>query len=240
MYGVEGERRLPEFELSWLSGYEGSRPVRVGNAAVDQLQLDVYGEVMDVLDLACRSGCEPDPHAWDIQRAFLDFLESAWRAPDEGIWEVRPRRHFTHSKVMAWVAFDRAVKAIEQLGRPGPLDRWRRLRDAIHDEVCREAFDPKRGTFTQSYGSSASTRACCRSPSWAFSPRATPAWWGQSRPSSASCAKEASSCATEPTTVTWTACPPAKGPFSPAASGWPMPSAPSGGGTTHKRCSNDC
>ncbi|MDA8072843.1 MAG: glycoside hydrolase family 15 protein [Actinomycetota bacterium] len=156
MYGVEGERRLPEIELDWLSGYEGSRPVRVGNAAVDQLQLDVYGEVMDVLHLACLSGCDLDSHAWEIQRAFLDFLESAWQAPDEGIWEVRgPRRHFAHSKVMAWVAFDRAVKAVEGLGRPGPSSRWRRLRDAIHDEVCREAFDPERGTFTQSYGSRA-------------------------------------------------------------------------------------
>ena len=156
MYGVKGERRLPELELDWLTGYEGSQPVRVGNAAVEQLQLDVYGEVMDVLHLACLSGCDLDPHAWDIQRAFLDFLESAWQAPDEGIWEVRgPRRHFTHSKVMAWVAFDRAVKAVEQLGRPGPSENWRRLRDAIHDEVCREAFDPGRGTFTQSYGSRA-------------------------------------------------------------------------------------
>ena len=156
MYGVEGERRLPELELDWLSGYEGSRPVRVGNAAVDQLQLDVYGEVMDVLHLACLSGCDLDTHAWEVQRAFLDFLESAWQAPDEGIWEVRgPRRHFTHSKVMAWVAFDRAVKAVEQLGRPGPSARWRRLREAIHDEVCREAFDPERGTFIQSYGSRA-------------------------------------------------------------------------------------
>ena len=156
MYGVEGERRLAELELDWLRGYEGSRPVRVGNAAVDQLQLDVYGEVMDVLHLACLSGCDLDLHAWNIQQAFLDFLESAWQAPDEGIWEVRgPRRHFTHSKVMAWVAFDRAVKAVEQLGRPGPSEKWRRLRDAIHDEVCREAFDPGRGTFTQSYGSKA-------------------------------------------------------------------------------------
>ncbi len=116
------------------------------------------------------SGCEPDTHAWDIQRAFLDFLELAWQGPDEGIWEVRPRRHFTHSKVMAWVAFDRAVKAIEQLGRPGPLDRWRRLRDAIHDEVCREAFDPKRGTFTQSYGSSALDASLLQIPLVGFLP----------------------------------------------------------------------
>jgi GH15 family glucan-1,4-alpha-glucosidase len=175
MYGVEGERRLPELELDWLSGYEGSRPVRVGNAAVDQLQLDVYGEVMDVLHLACLSGCDLDTHAWEIQRAFLTFLESAWQAPDEGIWEVRgPRRHFTHSKVMAWVAFDRAVKAVEQLGRPGPSERWRQLRDAIHDEVCRKGFDPQRGTFTQSYGSRALDASLLLLPLVGFLPPSDP------------------------------------------------------------------
>jgi GH15 family glucan-1,4-alpha-glucosidase len=171
MYGVGGERRLPELELGWLPGYESSRPVRVGNAAVDQFQLDVYGEVMDVLHLARQSGLGPDSHAWEIQRAFLDFLESAWRRPDEGIWEVRgPRRHLTHSKVMAWVAFDRAVKAVEQLGLPGPLARWRCLRSAVHDEVCREAFDAKRGTFTQSYGSSALDASLLQIPLVGFLP----------------------------------------------------------------------
>ena len=175
MYGVKGERRLPELELDWLSGYEGSRPVRVGNAAVDQFQLDVFGEVMDALYLACLSGCDLDRHAWDVQRAFLDYLESAWQAPDEGIWEVRgPRRHFTHSKVMAWVAFDRAVKAVEGLGRPGPSERWRRLRDAIHDEVCREAFDPARGTFTQSYGSGALDASLLLLPLLGFLPPRDP------------------------------------------------------------------
>lgn len=154
MYGMRGERRLPEFELPWLRGYEGSRPVRVGNAAVTQRQLDVYGEVMDALHLARRAGLASDADAWALQRALMDHLEEAWTQPDEGIWEVRgPRRHFTHSKVMAWVAFDRAVKAVEQLGASGPLERWRAVRADVHDEVCREGFDARRQTFTQYYGS---------------------------------------------------------------------------------------
>ena len=154
MYGMRGERRLIELELPWLSGYEGSRPVRIGNAAATQLQLDVYGEVMDALHLARRAGLAADPHAWALQHALVRHLEIAWREPDEGIWEVRgPRRHFTHSKVMAWVAFDRAVKAVERHGAPGPVDRWRQLRDQVHGEVCRAGYDPRRNTFTQYYGS---------------------------------------------------------------------------------------
>jgi GH15 family glucan-1,4-alpha-glucosidase len=154
MYGMRGERRLPEFELSWLPGYEQSRPVRVGNAAATQLQLDVYGEVMDAMHLARRAGIAPDPAAWALQRALMDHLEGAWREPDEGIWEVRgPRRHFTHSKVLVWVAFDRAIKAVERYGMDGPVDRWRQLRAEVHDEVCRCAFDQQRNTFTQYYGS---------------------------------------------------------------------------------------
>ncbi len=154
MYGMRGERRLPEFELPWLPGYEGSRPVRVGNAAATQLQLDVYGEVMDALHMARGAGLEKDADAWALECALMQHLETAWREPDEGIWEVRgPRRHFTHSKVMVWVAFDRAVKAVERHGMPGPVERWRRLRDEVHAEVCREAFDPTHNTFTQYYGS---------------------------------------------------------------------------------------
>ena len=154
MYGVEGTRRLPELELPWLPGYEGSRPVRTGNAAVDQLQLDVYGEVMDALHLSRRVGIEPDAASWALQKALVTFLERAWCQPDEGIWEVRgPRRHFTHSKVMAWVAFDRAVKAVERYGLGGPVDRWRQLRTEVHREVCQRGFDAGRNTFTQSYGS---------------------------------------------------------------------------------------
>jgi GH15 family glucan-1,4-alpha-glucosidase len=154
MYGTQGERRFPELELTWLPGYEESRPVRTGNAAVNQFQLDVYGEVMDALHLARRAGIPPDADAWALQRALMNHLENAWRDPDEGIWEVRgPRRHFTHSKVMAWVAFDRAVKAVERYGEDGPADRWRQLRDEVHAEVCRKGFDAQRNTFTQYYGS---------------------------------------------------------------------------------------
>jgi GH15 family glucan-1,4-alpha-glucosidase len=154
MYGVGGERRLPEMELPWLPGYEGSAPVRVGNAAYSQRQLDVYGEVMDALHLARRAGLAPDANAWTLQRALLEFLETAWIEPDEGIWEVRgPRRHFTHSKIMAWMAFDRGVKALERFGLDGPLGRWREHRDRIHAEVCARGYDPQRQTFTQFYGS---------------------------------------------------------------------------------------
>jgi GH15 family glucan-1,4-alpha-glucosidase len=154
MYGMRGERRLPELELPWLPGYEESRPVRIGNRAVHQLQLDVYGELMDALHLARRAGLEADPDAWALECALLRYLETAWQQPDEGIWEVRgPRRHFTHSKVMVWVAFDRAVKAVEHHGLEGPVDRWRQLRATVHQEVCREGFDPRRNTFTQYYGS---------------------------------------------------------------------------------------
>ena len=153
LYGVAGERRITEQELDWLAGYEGSRQVRVGNAAVNQFQLDVYGEVMDTLHLGRHIGLESDEMAWDFQRALLEFLESNWREPDEGIWEIRgPRRHFTHSKVMAWVALDRAIKTVELLGHDGPVDRWRGIRRELHDEVCREGYDSGRDSFVQFYG----------------------------------------------------------------------------------------
>ena len=155
LYSVTGERRLDEYELSWLPGYGGAAPVRIGNAASTQFQLDVYGEVMDTLHLARVAGLEPEPAAWRIQVQLLEFLESGWRQPDEGIWEVRgPRRHFTHSKVMAWVAFDRAIKDAEKFTLAGPVDRWRELRDEIHAEVCTKGFDADRNTFVQSYDSS--------------------------------------------------------------------------------------
>ncbi len=154
LYSVTGERRLDEYEVPWLPGYRAASPVRVGNAASTQFQLDVYGEVMDTLHLARAADLEPDPDAWRIQVALLKFLETTWQEPDEGIWEVRgPRQHFTHSKVMAWVAFDRAVKDIRAFGLEGPLARWIEVRDAIHAEVCEKAFDPARGAFMQSYGS---------------------------------------------------------------------------------------
>ncbi len=154
MYGLRGERRMPELELDWLPGYHGSAPVRIGNAAVKQLQLDVYGEVMDALHIARKIGLPPEQNSWHVQKLLLDFLESGWRQADEGIWEIRgPRQHFTHSKVMAWVAFDRAVKAVEQFGRDGQVDRWRAARAAIHAEVCDRGFDAERGAFVQAYGS---------------------------------------------------------------------------------------
>ncbi|MFY4718154.1 glycoside hydrolase family 15 protein [Streptomyces sp. LaBMicrA B280] len=155
MYGVAGERRLPETELPWLPGFAGSSPVRTGNGAVEQLQLDVYGEVMDSLSLARGAGLPTRPHMWSIQRALMDFLASAWRQPDQGLWEVRGgRRHFVHSKVMVWVAADRAVKTLEQGQETGgDLAGWRRLREEVHREVCEKGYDPERNTFTQSYGS---------------------------------------------------------------------------------------
>lgn len=154
LYSVTGKRRLDEYEVGWLPGYGGARPVRVGNAASKQFQLDVYGEVMDTLHLARAAGLEPEPAAWRIQVALLKYLESSWQQPDEGIWEIRgPRRHFIHSKVMAWVAFDRAVKDVEEFGLDGMVERWRQTRDAIHAEVCKQGYDARGNTFVQSYGS---------------------------------------------------------------------------------------
>ncbi|MEU1320237.1 glycoside hydrolase family 15 protein [Streptomyces tibetensis] len=155
MYGLAGERRLPEFELPWLSGFAESAPVRVGNDAVNQLQLDVYGEVMDSLSLARESGLSPQPDVWALQTALLDFLRTHWQQPDEGLWEVRGgRRQFVHSKVMVWVAADRAVGTLERHPElDGDLDGWRALRDEVHEEVCEKGYDAERNTFTQSYGS---------------------------------------------------------------------------------------
>ncbi|MEU2086616.1 glycoside hydrolase family 15 protein [Streptomyces albus] len=154
MYGLAGERDLPEAELSWLPGYENSRPVRVGNAAAHQLQLDVYGEVCDTLHRARAAGLDPAETAAGLQIRLAEWVEDHWGEPDEGIWEVRgPRRHFVHSKMMAWVAVDRTVKLIETGDVDGPLERWRNLRDEIHREVCEKGYDKERNTFTQSYGS---------------------------------------------------------------------------------------
>ena len=154
MYGPAGERRLDEWEVDWLAGYEESSPVRIGNAASGQFQLDVYGEVLSALYDAWSVGSPSSSSAWDLQVALVQFVENNWSEPDEGIWEVRgPRRHFTHSKVMAWVAVDRAVRAIEEFGLEGPLDKWRALRDRIHEEVCAKGYNEKVGAFTQYYGS---------------------------------------------------------------------------------------
>jgi GH15 family glucan-1,4-alpha-glucosidase len=154
MYGLGGERRLGEYEIDWLPGYAGSTPVRVGNAAAEQFQLDVYGEVIDALYQSRVHDLEPSEAAWALSRKMLEFLESGWRSEDEGIWEVRgPRRNFTHSKVMAWVAFDRGIKLIEHFGRPGPVDKWKQIRAEIHATVCRDGYDADKGAFTQSFGS---------------------------------------------------------------------------------------
>jgi GH15 family glucan-1,4-alpha-glucosidase len=156
IYGVAGERRLGEYEIPWLPGHQGSAPVRVGNAAVGQLQLDIYGEVLDAFYLARRAGLATGEATWSLERSLVSHLETIWREPDEGIWEVRGgRKAFTHSKVMAWVAFDRAVRSIEEFGLEGPLERWRKVRDDIHLEVCERGFDPDQNAFVQSFGAKA-------------------------------------------------------------------------------------
>jgi GH15 family glucan-1,4-alpha-glucosidase len=153
MYGVAGERRLTEYELPWLPGYEGSAPVRIGNAAAGQIQLDVYGELLGALYVARKAGLDADAASWGLELALIAHLEKIWNQPDEGIWEVRGgRRHFTHSKVMAWVAFDRAVRSAEQFKLEAPLDHWREIRDTIHQQVCERGFDPAQNSFVQSYG----------------------------------------------------------------------------------------
>ncbi|WP_405947110.1 glycoside hydrolase family 15 protein [Streptomyces prunicolor] len=172
MYGVAGERRLPEFELPHLSGFAGSAPVRIGNGAVNQLQLDVYGEVLDSLWLARRAGLSPKPHMWSLQAVLLEWLRAQWQQPDEGLWEVRGgRRHFVHSKVMVWVAADRAVRTLEEFADlPGDLEGWRELRDAVHRDVCEKGYDPVRNTFTQYYGSQELDAALLLIPRFGFLP----------------------------------------------------------------------
>jgi GH15 family glucan-1,4-alpha-glucosidase len=171
MYGLAGERRLTELELPWLKGYENSSPVRVGNAAHAQFQLDVYGEVLDTLHLAHRTGLAPSEYSWQVQIALLGFLESAWREPDEGIWEIRgARRHFTHSKVMAWVALDRGVSNVELFGLPGDVAKWRSLRKEIHAEICREGFNTEVNSFVQYYGSREPDASLLMLPSVGFLP----------------------------------------------------------------------
>ncbi len=175
MYGIAGERRLPEFEMPWLPGYENSRPVRVGNAAAAQFQLDIYGEVIDTLHLSRRLGLQADEVVWRVEKALASYVEQVWQQPDEGIWEVRgPRRHFTYSKVMAWVALDRAVKSVEHFGLAGPVERWRAVRDAIHAEVCREGYDPALGSFVQHYGGKALDASLLLLPVVGFLPASDP------------------------------------------------------------------
>jgi GH15 family glucan-1,4-alpha-glucosidase len=175
MYGIAGERRLTEWTAAWLPGYENSAPVRIGNAAHSQLQLDVFGEIMDVYHQARRGGLSTNESGWEVQLKFLEHLETIWNEPDEGIWEVRGApRHFTHSKVMAWVAFDRAIKSAETFGLEGPLDKWRKLREEICDEVCTNGFDTELGTFVQSFGSKQLDASLLMLPSVGFLPVTDP------------------------------------------------------------------
>jgi GH15 family glucan-1,4-alpha-glucosidase len=175
MYGIAGERRLTEWTAPWLPGYEKSSPVRIGNAAHSQLQLDVFGEIMDVQHQARRSGLSTNESGWDTQLKFLEHLEQIWNEPDEGIWEVRGEpRHFTHSKVMAWVAFDRSIKSAETFGLPGPIDDWRKLREEICDEVCAKGFDPELGIFVQSFGSKQLDASLLLLPTVGFLPISDP------------------------------------------------------------------
>jgi GH15 family glucan-1,4-alpha-glucosidase len=175
MYSVTGKRRLDELELPWLPGYGGAAPVRTGNAASRQFQLDVYGEVMDCLHLARGAGLPPEPNAWQLQKALLRFLSEHWRDPDEGIWEVRgPRRHFTHSKIMAWVAFDRAVKDAERYTLDGPVEDWKRTRDQIHAQVCSQGLDAQRHCFVQYYGDNHLDASLLLIPQVGFLPASDP------------------------------------------------------------------
>jgi GH15 family glucan-1,4-alpha-glucosidase len=179
LYGVAGERLVPEWDVSWLPGYEGSVPARVGNAATTQFQLDIHGEVVDALHYARRIGLEADEDAWRVEGNLVEFVESAWQKPDEGIWEVRgPRRPFTHSKVMAWVALDRAVKAVERFGLEGPVERWRAVRAAIHNDVCRNGFDRELGAFVQYYGSKLLDASLLMIPLVGFLPATDPRMLG--------------------------------------------------------------
>lgn len=175
MYGPAGEARLAEYEVPWLDGFAGSKPVRVGNAAAEQRQLDVYGEVMDAMYLAAREGVPENPTAWGLQKNLMESLERGWKEPDEGIWEVRgARRQFTHSKVMTWVAVDRAIRSTERFGLDGPLDRWKRLRDHIHREVLEKGYDPVRETFTWYYGAPDLDAALLMVPLVGFLPASDP------------------------------------------------------------------
>jgi GH15 family glucan-1,4-alpha-glucosidase len=175
MYGVAGERRLTEYEVPWLPGYENSAPVRIGNAASGQVQLDVYGEVLAAMYIARKSGLQPDGADWALETALLGHLEDIWEQPDDGIWEVRGgRQHFVHSKVMAWVAFDRAIKSAEEFGLEAPLEHWRSIRDRIHAQVCERGFDKARNTFVQAYGSQALDAALLIIPKVRFLPPSDP------------------------------------------------------------------
>ncbi len=175
MYGLRGQRRVPEFEIDWLSGFGGSKPVRVGNAAAGQFQLDVFGEVVDVMYQAHRAGLPPGADEWSLTTKIVEAIENKWMLPDRGLWEIRGEdRHFVHSKVLAWVALDRVVSLVERFGLEGPIERWRALRAQIHADVCNRGFDPVRNTFTQSYGSNELDAATLLMPLVGFLPAEDP------------------------------------------------------------------
>ncbi|MGO9483985.1 MAG: glycoside hydrolase family 15 protein [Rhodomicrobium sp.] len=175
MYGVSGERLLPELVLPWLPGYQGAAPVRIGNAASGQCQLDIYGEMLDAYYQGRRAGLPPPDFATNLAAVLLDHLAQIWRDPDEGMWEVRgPRQHFTHSKVMAWVAFDRAIKLADEFGLPGPVEKWEAERTAIHDEVCAKAYDAERSAFMQHYGAKTLDASVLMMPLVGFLPATDP------------------------------------------------------------------
>ncbi|MDR6306053.1 GH15 family glucan-1,4-alpha-glucosidase [Nitrobacter vulgaris] len=175
MYGIAGERWLPENEVTWLPGYEESSPVRIGNEAVGQMQLDVYGELIETLHAAREAELAPLAEAWRLQNVLLDHLETVWRKPDNGIWEVRGEpRAFTHSRLMCWVAFDRAIKSAEHFGLEGPVDGWRETRDTIHADICENGFDPNRNSFTQHYGGKALDASLLLIPQVGFLPADDP------------------------------------------------------------------
>lgn len=169
MFGIRGERWLPENVVPWLPGYAGSRPVRAGNQAVEQRQLDVYGELMDALHAAREAELPPMDEAWRVQQVLLEHVARVWREPDQGIWEVRgPARAFTHSRLMCWVAFDRAVKSCERFGLPGPVERWRALREEIRADILTNGYDTERNTFVQHYGGRALDAALLLIPQVGF------------------------------------------------------------------------
>ena len=241
MYGVGGEQRLLEFEAPWLSGFAGSKPVRIGNAAHQQVQLDVFGEVNDTFYQARRLGIAPDPWSWSLEAALLESLEKQWRQPDHGIWEVRgPQRHFTHSKVMAWVAFDRTIKSACKFGLQGPVAHWRRSATRSTPTRARTGTTPGAARSPAPTATRSSMRPCCSSR-----------WWGSCRPtihaspapferSRATSSREGSSCDTGRTIETPTGSPPAKACFCRAASGWPTSTFSWDDAKRPPACSRNC
>ena len=239
MYGISGERWLPENEVPWLPGYADSPPVRVGNRAVEQNQLDVYGELIDALYAAGEAELSSLDEAWRMQTALLDHVEKVWRTPDHGIWEVRgPARKFAHSRMMCWVAFDRALKSCERSGLDGPVERWRTVRDEIHADICANGFDAKRNTFVQYYGGEALDAALLLVPQVGFLPADDPRVAGTVAASSANWCRTALCCAIRPNRWT-TGSTAGRGRSSPARSGLRMPMSCLAGSTRQPPCFED-